>query len=875
MKRSERPPGWARWLLEAIVAGDRAAEMADELEELFAIRLDRTGRSAATRAYVRDVLSICMRPRFWRRSRRSLSQRVSAQAALMRYEFVFAGRLMRKRAGFAFLNAGGLAVGLVCAQFIGLYVRHELAYDRHHERADAMYRVTARFESNDRHWAPIGPPVGEALQAEFPQIETMVRFFPTESPAVVGPPGSQVEVRLAGFADADYFEMFSHQFVAGDPSTALDEFGEAVISRSVAMAAFGRTDVVGEDLPLAGFPPARISAVIEDSRPTTHMPVELVMAMSTFYRGNEEWLASARTWSAFLTYVRLQEAGDLPVLEAALPAFIDRFFEGVGEGRPSESASLVLQPVPDIHLARGLEKEYLAGSDMRYVRTFSLVAVLVLLIAAFNFVNLATAKAALRRMEIGVRKTFGAGRVQLVRQFLIESALFALAAFLVSVLLSLAVLPLFQQVSGISVPIESLLAAPVILTLAGVSLLVGLLAGAYPALVLARFRPARAAGKGATPVGGTALRKTLVTVQFALCVTLLVSSAVVWSQLSYLRTAELGFDQEHVLRIGLSTPGARAMTEGPEVFRDRLEQIPGILAVSQASDTPGSRYSIEPMRLRGSDESHLMRVAWRADHAYPEALGLQFVAGRSFRDSAPRDTAAWVLNESAAALLGGNQIVGQELIWGNYQAPVVGVVRNFNFASLHAEVEPLVIPLRPGQGGNVLLRFAGDDRQHLLASARQAMTELLPGEYLSYSFVQGEIEALYRREDTLRAIIGVFAVLAILVACLGLFGLAAHSAARRTREIGIRKVLGASSVGIVGLLSREYSLQLAVGLVLAVPLAWLPMARWLDTFAYRISLSPWFFVAAGAGALIVALATVAGQALLAARLDPVRTLRSE
>ena len=872
MKQVPRIP---RLLLLLVVRRDRAEEMADDLEQLYALRLAGQGSARAAFAYWKDVLSICLRPGFWRIPALSPMAWTRLQATQIRYEMLVATRNMRKRTGFAVINALGLAVGLVAALFIGLYVRHETAYDRHHPHAEDTYRVVMHYIQSDRHWAPIGPPVGPALAASFPEIEDVVRFFPFESASAVGFTGQLVPVRLGGFADADYFRVFHRTILSGDSVAPLDEPGEAVISASLARSVFGRTDVAGETLPAPGHGDLTVSAVMADSPSTTHQPVDLLMSMATFYSGNESWLESARTWAAFHTYVRLRPGTGQQAFEARLPGFVDEFYAGISEGPASKSGRLTLQPVTEIHLRSDLEKEYLAGGDIRYVVTFGLVAIFVLAIAVFNFVNLATAKAGARCREIGVRKSFGAMRTQLMRQFLTESLLYAALAYVLAVLMAVLGAPVFQDLSGIQAPVSLVLQPRILGALAAAAVLTGLAAGIYPAMVVSGFRPVSAlAADSAQSVRGVRLRRALVTVQFALCVALIATSVIVWSQLSYLREASLGFDREHVLRIQLSSETAGdAVTANPDTFRDRLLSVPGVVAVSQASDLPGSRYSVEGMALEGSDETHAMRVAWRSDHFYEEALGLEIVEGRGFSHKAPRDTAAWLINQSAAAVLGLQEPIGSVLTWDDYRAPIVGVVRDFNFASLHGQVEPLVIPLRPGYGGNLLVRFASADAAGVLAGARSVMEELLPGDYLEYSFVDAEIAALYRREDTLRDVVAVFAGFAILVACLGLFGLAAHSAARRTREIGIRKVLGATSGSIVRLLTREYAWQLGVACLLSIPLVWLPMSRWLDTFAYRVSLSPWFFVLAGGLALILATVTIGLQAARAAASDPVHTLR--
>lgn len=870
-----KPPGFARWLIAHLVHGDWSEQMLDDLDDLHESRSNSSGPLRADVAYWRDALSICLRPTFWRGLTFSPVISMRRHVTLLRYDFLIASRNMKRRLGFAAINTLGLAAGLLCALFIGLYVRHELSYDRHHPNADRSHRLVLSFLNPERNWAPIGPPVGLAVKEAFPEVEEVVRFFPMESAAVVGPPDRRVTTQRGGFGDAAYFTIFGRELLQGDPSTALTQVGQAVITSSLANAVFGSEHVVGERLPIQGFQDLVVSGVMTDSPSNTHQPVDLLISMATFYVGSEEWLASARTWAGFHTYLLLRPGASAADLEAKLPAFVDEYFAGIAPGRPSEFGRLSLQDIRDIHLYSQREKEYIANSDIQFVRAFILIGLLVLLIAAFNFVNLSTARAGIRRLEIGVRKTFGAARGHLVRQFLSESVLYGLLAMVTALGLGVIAFPLFQDVAGIPIPVSTLASPEVLLAMAAAALGTGILAGLYPSAILSGFRPVFALrGSGGTLIKGAGMRKGLVVFQFVLCVSLLASSAIVWSQLSYVRTASLGFDSEHVLRVKLGPAGADAVTTNPQTFRDRVGSIPGVLAVSQASDVPGSRYSIEGMRVPGMDESHMMRVAWRSDHHYPQALGLELVEGRFFSESAPADTAGWIINEAAVRALGLERPTDTELVWNAYRAPIVGVVRDFNFASLHSTVEPLVIPLRPGNANNLLVRFDAAAGPDLLGSVQAVMNDLLPGEMLTYSFVGDEIAALYRKEDTLKSVIAIFALLAILVACLGLFGLAAHTAAERTREIGIRKVLGASQSSIVRMFSRAYAWQLGLAVAISIPLVLFATRPWLEAFAYRIDIGPVYFVVSALVTVLLAMGTVAFQAVRAARTNPATTLKA-
>jgi putative ABC transport system permease protein len=481
--------------------------------------------------------------------------------------------------------------------------------------------------------------------------------------------------------------------------------------------------------------------------------------------------------------------------------------------------------------------------------------------------------------EVAVRKSFGANRSQLVRQYLGEAVMLAVFGLAIALVLVALLLPVFNNLTAKSLRLSGVLTPGVIGGMLLSTGVVGLVAGLYPAFVLSGFRPAQALrGVPGQGIGRSLLRKGLVVFQFGISIFLIAGSAVIWQQLDYFRSKQLGFDKEHVLDVRLGDDVTERFNENPGTVRNELLKHPDILAVSNASDLPGERYSVEGMRLEGQpdDESIMMRVAWRSDHDYVSALGLEIVEGRDFSRAEPADSNAWLINEAAARRFEVDDPVGRILRWDDdYVGPIVGVVRDFNFQTLHSEVEPLVIPLRPGHGKHLLVRFGSDDPREVVSFVDGTLQRLYPGSFFRHSFVGQSVDALYQDEDTLRDVLGYFSAIAIFVACLGLLGLAAFTAQQRRKEIGIRKALGASASAIVGLLSREFLILVAVAFVIAVPAVWIAATDWLDGFAYRIELNPLVFVGAGAAALLIAMATVGLQSARAAATDPVKTLRYE
>ena len=853
--------------------------MTDDLADLFHLRTNRVGAAHACRRYWQDVLSICIRRSLHtRQDPHALPYETARGPIMLTNYFKIALRNLKRQKGYTFINVAGLAVGLACCLLIVLYVQDERSYDRHHEKADRIFRLTINYDEGS-HWAPIDPPVGPAFMAQLPEVEQITRIYPFGSRTVLRTEDRQFEETGGVYADSTVFEVFTLPLVRGDPATALTAPGSIVLSQRIAHKYFGNADPMGRTLTVPGWRDFTVTAIMEDVPTTTHLPFDFMTSMQTFYDQAGDWVETARTWAGFYTYVLLHEPHHAATVTQKAPAFASTFFDGRFDVPAEELMQFVLQPLPEIHLHSSLEKEYRANSDVLYVYVFSAIALFVLLIACINFINLATARAATRMREVGVRKTLGAGRLQLARQFLGEAALMTTMALVLAGVLIVLWLPVFNHLTGKALTLADLQEPRLLLSLLVMTLLTGLISGAYPAFVISGFRPTQAlhgpgAGKTTQPAR---LRKGLVVFQFIISIFLIISTAVVLNQLDYFRTKELGFDKECVVHVRLGGALDEALENNLETTKQALMRHPAILNVSMAADVPGERYSLESMSVDGhhDDEETMMRIAWGVDHDYLKTLGIELAAGRDFSREAPTDTNAWIINQAAVKRLGLDTAVGRVLRWGNYAGPIVGVAKDFHFASLHHEIEPLVIPLRPGVGGMLLARVQGEQMADALAFLEAALNRRAPGQLFRYSFVADDFDLLYRDEDKLRDVFGYFAGIAIFIACLGLFGLAAFIAGQRTKEIGVRKVLGASVAGIVLLLSREFTKLVLAAFVVAAPLAYFGANWWLDHFAYRIDI-PWtIFLVAGLAALAVAWLTVSYQSIRAALADPVEALRYE
>jgi putative ABC transport system permease protein len=784
---------------------------------------------------------------------------------MLRNYLHIAFRNLRRQPGYTITNVVGLAVGIACVVLIALYVHDEWRYDRHHEHADRIFRITT-------DWAPVGPPVGQALAAEFPEIEAVARF--TYFPRSVVIQAREQAFREAAilYADGPVFEVFTHPLLRGDAATALAEPFTVVLTESVARRYFGDGDPIGEVVLLDGEVGLRITGVMADQQPT-HLPFELLVSMPTFYSMRGDWVDQARTWGAFYTYLLLHPDADAAALQPRLDAFSERYFEEVGD------RALTLQPLTSIHLHSRLEKEWRANSDFTYVLLFSLVALLVLMVAGINYTNLATAQSVERAREVGVRKTLGAHRGEVAGQFLVESVVLAMLGAVAALALASLALPLLASLSGKTFADTVLLQPAVVAAVLAFGAVIGLGAGAYPAFALSGFRPVQVLkGRFIASPRGAGLRKGLVVCQFAVSVALIAATVAVYQQVDYLTSRPIGFDKEQVLVAGLPGAARPALTSQAGAFRQSLERHASIAGVSLASDVPGERFAVETFRRadRPGDESQNLRLAYGVDDRYLRTLGAEMAAGRDFDALRPGDTTrAVIMNEAAVRALGLEDPIGAPIIWRGNSLELVGVVRDFHFASLHHEVEPLVILHGVQEANHLLVRATAGEVPAALEAVRAAWAETVPGAPFDYVFLDASLDNLYRAELRMSRVFLVFAALAVLLASLGVLGLAAYMTARRRKEIGVRKVLGAGVAGLVGLLSRDFLALVLVGFVAATPVAYLVMSRWLEGFAYRIDLGAGPFLLAGALAFGIALLTVCWQAFRAATADPVQTLRSE
>ncbi|MXZ74331.1 MAG: FtsX-like permease family protein [Gemmatimonadetes bacterium] len=788
-------------------------------------------------------------------------------------------RNLRRHPAYSLINIAGLAIGMATCILILMYIQDELGYDRYHPHAERVYRIVDDIESGGQTVQTAGTPTGwgPALRRDFPEIELLVRIRGTETAWLVDLGNTIYYERKVIWAEPELFEMFDMPLVLGDPDTALAEPYSMVISEELAFKYFGAEDPIGKAVNLDNRWDFMVTGVMENVPTNAHMRPDMLVSYTT--------MNAIRSWDLddweyhrnLYTYIRLRENVSPDEFEAKLPAFLERH---AGDQYREAGISLrpSLQPLVDIHLYSNRESEHEPNGDIRYVALFMVIAFLILIIACINFINLATARSEMRAREVGVRKVLGANRMQLIRQFLGESVLMAGIAAIVAVILVQLVLPAVNEIAGkqLALPLTDwmVLAALVLGTTA-----IGLAAGSYPAAYLSGFLPV-VVMKGSPESGrkGLGMRQLLVVVQFSMSIFLLVSTAIIYDQLEYIQTKRLGFDKEHVMVVPIT--GSPQQVNTP-VLRRRLSELPGVVGISTTTGVPGMRImpilEVRPEGMRPED--HLMMATLHVDEHFLDVMGIDVVAGRNFSSDWSTDTtSAYLLNETAVRNLGwGSPIdaIGRQFERISFErAPgrVIGVVEDFHLRTIHEEIEPAVITTSPYHIF-ILIRIEPGGISETIGRIEEVWNDVDSRYPLEYTFLDEDFDALYRTDRQLGEIFAVFAFLAIFVACLGLLGLASFSIQQRTREIGIRKVVGSSVSGIVVLLSKDFMKYVLWANVIAWPLAYFVMSNWLQNYAYNAEIRYAWFVAGGMLALVIAWLTIGAHAVAASRRNPVNALR--
>lgn len=790
-------------------------------------------------------------------------------------------RNLRKHKGYTFINITGLAIGITCCLLILLYIQHEFSYDHFHEKSKRIYRVITDLTigGNEMHLASTMAPLAPALKAEFPEVVEAVRIGQFKHEVLVSTDDRQFYEERFYFVDSTFFDLFSFPLLYGDPAAALVAPRSIVVTEAIAQKYFGSENPVGKVLTVDRKYDLTVTGVLQDIPEASHLEPDFIATLTA-----AEMIAGAdlETWgsiSELYTYTLLSETAHPEALETKLPALLDRY---AGDGfsksiRASSIFTLHLQPLTRIHLySTELGNNVEDSGDAKYLYVFISVALLILLIACINFINLTTARSMERAKEVGMRKVMGAHRTQLTRQFLSESVLLALIALPIALAFVELLLPAINQLTDRDLATNYVHNSTLLLALIGTILFVGAVAGSYPALFLSGFRPVEVLkGKAKGSRVAFRLRQGLVVLQFSISIALMISAGVMSAQMNFFRETDMGFDEEQVVVVPLRDPAIQTRFEA---MKQSFGSISGVRAVAASSSTPGKNSStISSYRPEGAADDEMVGLyEFFIDPDLVNTLDIKLAQGRNLSASMATDTAAILLNETAVRQFGWEAPLEQMLSSDNgSMRRVVGVVKDFNYISLESEIPPLVMRIDPSRFSHLSVRISPENVRTTLAHLERAWETLAPGEPFEYTFMDQDFEFQYqtvdRQTDTIRA----FTFLAIFVACLGMFGLATFSVEQRTKEIGVRKVLGASIPGIVVLLSKDFLKLVAAAFVVAAPIGYFVMQRWLEDFAHHVEIGPSVFFMAGGLTVALAVGAVVHQAIKAALKDPVESLRYE
>jgi putative ABC transport system permease protein len=782
-------------------------------------------------------------------------------------------RNLWKHKAFSFINIMGLTVGMTACFLIFLYVRFELTYDAFNSKADRIYRVVTDLKTPSETIKTSGPSwaVPPNIKDAFPEVEAFVRL--TNADMLVRKGDMKFQEDEALFADSAFFQVFDFKLLKGNPKTALSEIMTVVLSQTAARKYFGDEDPMGKTLLFtAKGEPATVTGLMKDMPQNAQFRTDMLISMSTLTKKFNNQLDEQWTNYGSSAYLLLKPGTQAKALQAKFPDFLEKR-NGSEMKQAQMFPTLILEPLKEVYLysTRG-------GStgNINNVYIFSIIAIFILLIACINFINLTTARSTERAKEVGIRKMAGAGKPQLIRQFIGESVIICGIALLLTLGLAALLLPLFNQLAGKQVSEGIFSNWQYIGLLALAAIAIGLLAGSYPALVLSSFRPVVVLkGRFATGVKGILLRKGLVVAQFSISIALIIGTIIVYRQMNYMRSRDLGFNKDQTLVIDTGNDPAK------EAFKQALTTIPAVKSVSLSSSVPGSGNNGAYSEIENSKGD--LQIAnldlYFVDFDYIKQYEMKIVAGRAFaREFMTDTTQAMILNETAVRLFGYSspqQAIGRRFKQWGREGNIIGVVKDFHFRSLQQDIKPLTMRIEPGGSQLVSIKMGMTNVPATLATIETKWKALVPNRPFSYQFLDELFDKQYRAEERFGKLFFNFAVLAIFISCLGLLGLAAYSTMQRTKEIGVRKVMGASVTSIVNLLSKDFLKLVIISFFIAAPAAWYFMHKWLEGFAYNTPIAWWIFALAGIMALVIALFTISFQAIRAALVNPVKSLKSE
>lgn len=810
---------------------------------------------------------------------------------MLRNHLKLAFRHMWRKKGYTLINILGLAIGIACFLLIFLFVWDESSFDKFHEKGEDIYRVALdrKYPGRMRSYAIIPHSYAEMMETDLPEVKEAVRLFYFQGNALSFKANDNVfEEPEAMWADSQFFELFSIPLLSGETATALNKPNTVVLTESAANKYFGTQDPIGKVLDIPGTPDDLVvTGICGDVPPNSHLRFNMLISSSSF-----DFLQTPNFVNFFAyTYLWLEPGTDPAAVEAKFPQMVRKYAGGPIQRQFNVSYDdyiaagngydYYLQPLQDIYLTSNLENEIKPPGSTTRNYIFGIIGLFILVIAIINFMNLSTARSTERAQEVGIRKTLGVRPKQLINQFLSEAILVSLFSLVLSLVLLVFMLPLFNDLSGKTFTLGQMMGWRSVVLLPLLALGIGLLAGSYPAAVLSRFRPIEVLkGKLTATRHGIALRNGLVVFQFMISVILIISTIIVFNQLQFIRNKELGFNQEKVL----SLRGANVLNTQTEAFKEELLKLPEVSEVGGCNTMPGEAFFGTSFRKEGDTET-AFGSGITIDEDFINCLEMELLDGRNFSD-AFNDSLSLLINETAIKELQMENPIGKRLITinANFQTgeetlttyTIVGLVKDFHFQSLHQAISPVYFFHNENETGasNVLsLRLQANDLQQTIQKVENIWTRFSPDQPFRYSFLEGDLSSLYVAEQVSQRIFGLFSLLAIFIACMGLLGLAAYITLQRTKEIGIRKVLGASTANLISLLSKDFLKLVFIALLLGSPLAWFAMNKWLENFAYRVDVNWTVFLLAGFLSIIIAFITISFQAIKTARANPIKALK--